>query len=54
MDETTRFRISSMVSQRRDAADAQRVFSDAKNKTNHTKAIVYDGLKSYDEVFQKE
>lgn len=42
-----------MVSQRRDA-DAQKVFHDSKNKTNHTKAIIYDGLKSYDEAFQKE
>ncbi len=44
----------SMVSQRREAKDAQKVFSDAKNKKNHTKAIVHDGLKSYDEAFQRE
>ena len=44
----------SMVSQRREAKDAQKVFSDAKNKKNLTKAIVHDGLKSYDEAFQRE
>jgi putative transposase len=54
MDDTTRFWISTMVSQRREAADAQKVFQDSKNKTNHTKAIIHDGLKSYDEAFQKE
>jgi putative transposase len=54
MDDTTRFWISSMVSQRREAKDAQRVFSDAKKKTNHTKAIIHDGLRTYDEAFQKE
>jgi len=42
------------LSQRREAKDAQRVFSDAKKKTNHTKAIVHDGLRTYDEAFQKE
>jgi hypothetical protein len=43
-----------MVSQRREAADARAVFGDSKKKTNHTKAIIHDGLKSYDEAFQKE
>ena len=54
MDDTTRFWISSMVCQRREVAVARRVFQDSKNKTNHTKAIIHDGLKSYDEAFQKE
>jgi putative transposase len=54
MDDTTRFWISSMVSQQREAADARAVFGDSKKKTNHTKAIIHDGLKSYDEAFQKE
>lgn len=54
MDDTIRFWISSMVCQRREVAVARRVFQDSKNKTNHTKAIIHDGLKSYDEAFQKE
>jgi transposase-like protein len=54
IDDTTRFWISTMVSQRREAADAAAVFMDSKNKTNHTKTIIHDGLKSYDEAFQKE
>jgi transposase-like protein len=51
MDDTTRFWISSTVYHRREVADARRVFQDSKNKTNHTKPIIHDGLKSYDESF---
>lgn len=54
MDDTTRFWISSMVSQCREITDARAVFQDAKNKTTVPKAIIHDGLKSYDEAFQKE
>jgi transposase-like protein len=43
-----------MVSQRREVADARAVFNDSKKKTNHTKAIVHDGLRTYDEAFQRE
>lgn len=54
MDDTTRFWISSKISQRREVEDARAVFKDAKSKTNTPKAIVHDGLPSYDDAFQKE
>jgi transposase-like protein len=54
MDNTTRFWISSKVSQRREVADARAVFQDGNNKTLTPKAIIHDGLFSYDEAFQKE
>jgi putative transposase len=54
MDDTTQFWISSMVSQRREINDARNVFKDTKRKTKIPKAIIHDGLPSYDEAFQKE
>jgi len=54
MDDTTRFWISSMVSQRRELNDARNVFKDAKRKTKIPKAVIHDGLPSYDGAFQKE
>lgn len=54
MDNTTKFWISGMVSQRREVIDARRVFQDAKLKTVTPKAVVHDGLPSYDEAFQRE
>jgi transposase-like protein len=54
MDNTTRFWISSMVSQRRGIADARAVFQDSKKTSAPAKAIIHDGLHSYDEAFQKE
>ena len=54
MDDTTRFWISSMVSQRRELNDARNVFKDAKRKIKIAKAIIHDGLPSYDGAFQKE
>lgn len=54
MDNTTRFWISSIISQRREIADARKVFQDAKTKTSNATAIIHDGLWSYDEAFQKE
>lgn len=54
MDDTTRFWISSKISQRREVADARAVFKDAKSKTISAKAIIHDGLGSYDEAFRKE
>jgi len=54
MDDTTRFWISSKISQRREVEDARAVFQDAKNKTMTPKAIIHDGLQSYDEAYQKE
>lgn len=54
MDDTTRFWISSKVSQRREVADARAVFQDGNTKTLTPKAIIHDGLFSYDEAFQRE
>ena len=54
MDDSTRFWISSKISQRREISDARAVFQDAKSKTKTPKAIIHDGLFSYDEAFQKE
>jgi putative transposase len=54
MDNTTRFWISSKVSQRREIEDARAVFQDAKRKTPKPRAIVHDGLKAYNEAFAKE
>jgi len=54
MDNTTKFWISGLVSQRRELIDARRVFQDAKLKTGSPKAIIHDGLPSYDKAFQKE
>ena len=54
MDNTTRFWITSKVSQRREVEDARKVFQDAKSKTSTPLAIVHDGLQSYNEAFQRE
>jgi transposase-like protein/predicted RNA-binding Zn-ribbon protein involved in translation (DUF1610 family) len=54
MDNTTRFWLSSLVSQRREIADAMAVFQDSKKKSSAVRAIIHDGLKTYDEAFQKE
>jgi putative transposase len=54
MDNTTRFWISSKVSQRREIEDARAVFQDAKSKTPKPRAIVHDGLKVYNLAFAKE
>ena len=54
MDDSTRFWISSKISQRKEISDARAVFQDAKSKTDTPKAIIHDGLFSYDEAFQKE
>ncbi len=54
MDNTTRFWISSKVSQRREIEDAREVFQDAKSKTPKPIAIIHDGLPAYNEAFAKE
>ncbi len=54
MDNTTKFWISGIVSQRRELIDARKVFQDTKLKTVTPKAIIHDGLPSYDKAFQKE
>jgi len=54
MDNTTKFWISSKVSQRREVEDARAVFQDAKRKTPKPIAIVHDGNPSYNEAYWKE
>lgn len=54
MDNTTRFWITSKVSQRKDVEDARATFQDAKRKSPMPVAVVHDGLMSYNEAFNKE
>lgn len=54
MDDATRFWITSKISQRREIADARAVFQDQKKITGTPKAVIHDGLPSYNEAFQKE
>jgi transposase-like protein/predicted SprT family Zn-dependent metalloprotease len=54
MDNTTKFWITSKVSQRREIEDARAVFQDAKKKTPKAVAIIHDGLKAYNVAFAKE
>jgi putative transposase len=55
MDNTTRFWICTKISQKREVADARAVFQVAK-KVAPSKpiALVHDGLRTYDEAYQKE
>ena len=54
MDNGTKFWISGVVSQRREVSDARKVFQNAKQKTVTTKAIIHDGLQSYNEALNRE
>lgn len=54
MDSTTRFWICSKITQKRSTNDARAVFAEMKQRTPLPKAIVHDGLPSYDEAYQKE
>jgi putative transposase len=54
MDSTTRFWICSRITQKRSANDARSVFVEMKHNAPLPKAIVHDGLPSYDEAYQKE
>lgn len=54
MDNSTKFWISGIVSQRREVTDARKVFQDTKSKTDRPKAIIHDGLQSYNEAFNRE
>jgi transposase-like protein len=54
MDNTTRFWISSKISNDRRPDDARAVYRDAKKKSAKPIAIVHDGLKSYNEAYWKE
>jgi putative transposase len=50
------FWICTRISQKREVADARAVFQEAKKVTPQQKpiALVHDGLRSYDEAYQKE
>lgn len=54
MDNTTRFWITSKVSQRKEVEDARAVFQDAKRKSPTPIAVIHDGLQSYNEAFNAE
>lgn len=55
MDNTTRFWICAKISQQRGVADARAVFQEAKRiNPEKPKAIIHDGLGSYETAFQKE
>jgi putative transposase len=54
MDSTTRFWICSKITQKRSINDARSVFAEMKQRAPLPKAIVHDGLLSYDEAYQKE
>jgi transposase-like protein len=55
MDNTTRFWICAKISHGRGIDDARAVFQEAKKiAPNKPKAIIHDGLASYNEAFQKE
>jgi putative transposase len=54
MDSTTRFWICSRITQKRSTNDARAVFADMKQRAPLPKAIVHDGLPSYDDAYQKE
>lgn len=54
LDSTSRYWISSKISQTRKVEDARAVFADGKRKSPHPLAIVHDGLQSYDEAVAKE
>lgn len=55
MDNTTRFWLCAKISQKREIADARAVFQEAKKVgVKKPLAVVHDGLRAYDEAFQKE
>jgi transposase-like protein len=54
MDSTTRFWICSKISQNRSADTVRAVLKEMKQRAPLPKALVHDGLCSYDEACQKE
>jgi len=54
MDNTTRFWITSRVSQRKEIEDTRAVFQEAKMRAPLPNAVVHDGWQSYDDAFRKE
>jgi transposase-like protein len=55
MDNDTRFLLASQIHKQRGVKDVKEVFAEAKEKTKSMPiAVVHDGLRSYDEAFNKE
>ena len=54
MDSTTRFWICSKISQRRDIQASVELLQDMKKRAPLPKALVHDGLRTYDEAYQRE
>jgi putative transposase len=54
MDSTTRFWICSKISQKRDVQAGVELLQDMKQRAPLPKAFVHDGLRTYDEAYQKE
>jgi putative transposase len=54
MDSTTRFWICSKITQRRNTEAGVELLQDMKKRAPLPKAFVHDGLRAYDEAYQKE
>jgi transposase-like protein len=54
MDSTTRFWICSRLSQRRDIQAGVELLQEAKERAPLPKAFIHDGLRTYDEAYQRE
>jgi transposase-like protein len=54
MDSTTRFWICSKISQKRDVQAGVELLQDMKQRAPLPKAFVHDGLRTYDEAYQRE
>ena len=54
MDSTTRFWICSRITQRRSTEDARAVLREMKDRAPLPKALIHDGLPSYQEAYRKE
>lgn len=55
MDNDTRFLLASQIHKQRGVKDVREIFAEAKEKTKSMPiAVVHDGLRSYDEAFNKE
>jgi len=55
MDNDTRFLLTSQIHKQREVKDVREVFTEAKERAKSMPiAVVHDGLRSYDEAFNKE
>jgi putative transposase len=54
MDSTTRYWICSTITQKRDTEAGRKVLKEMKQRAPLPKAFVHDGLRTYDEVYEKE